>query len=266
MDIDRFAAEGESAARQAGRYVLEKYRTDFSVSHKGSINLVTEVDIAAEEMITEKLRGTFPDHSILAEEKNSKADRGYCTWIIDPLDGTTNYAHGFPFFSVSIGLEIAGRVEFGAVFDPVRDEMFTARRGGGAFCNGGRLKVSSTGSLGESLLATGFPYDIRTSRRNNLSHFRAFALLTQGVRRTGSAALDMCYVASGRLDGFWEAKLKPWDCAAGFLMVTEAGGRVTSYSGGPASIYDPEVIASNGRFHDQMIAVLEETPCEPDAK
>ena len=263
MNIDRYAAEGESAARQAGRHLMEKYRTDFTVSHKGVINLVTEVDIAAEEMITQRLRRAFPDHSILAEEKCSKADRGYCTWIIDPLDGTTNYAHGFPFFCVSIGLEIDGRLEFGAVFDPVRDEMFTARRGGGAFCNGDRLQVSSTGSLGAGLLATGFPYDIRTGSRNNLDHFRAFALLAQGLRRTGSAALDMCYVASGRLDGFWEAKLNPWDCAAGFLMVTEAGGRVTTYSGGAVSIYDAEVVASNGRFHDEMIAVLE---LDPDAK
>jgi len=259
MNIEIYAAEGEKAARHAGQYLLEKFHTDFTVRHKGAINLVTEVDVAAEEMITERLRKAFPDHAILAEENNPTTGRGYYTWIIDPLDGTTSYAHGFPFFSVSIGLEIDGRVEFGVVFDPVRDELFTARRGAGAFCNGDRLSTSAVESLGAGLLATGFPYDIRTSNRNNLANFCAFALNAQGLRRTGSAALDMCYVAAGRLDGFWESKLNPWDCAAGFLMVTEAGGLITDYSGQPTTIYDAEVVASNGRIHDQMIAVLVET-------
>jgi myo-inositol-1(or 4)-monophosphatase len=260
MTIDRYAAEGEETARQAGRYLLEKFRTEFTIRHKGEINLVTEVDVAAEDMITSRLRKAFPGHSILAEEKNSATSRGHYTWIIDPLDGTTNYAHGFPFFSVSIGLEIAGQIEFGVVFDPVREELFTARRGKGALCNGKPLRVSATEALGSALLATGFPYDIRTSRQNNLANFCAFALSTRGLRRTGSAALDLCYVAAGRLDGFWEAKLNPWDCAAGFLAVTESGGRVSDYSGRPTSIYDAQVIASNGKIHDQMVSVLEKTP------
>jgi myo-inositol-1(or 4)-monophosphatase len=259
MNIDPFATKGEETARQAGSYLLEKFKTDFIVRHKGEINLVTEVDVAAEELITESILNAFPDHSILAEENNSKAHRGYFTWIIDPLDGTTNYAHGFPFFSVSIGLEIAGRIEFGVVFDPIRDEIFTARRGCGAFCNGIPIQVSEEASLGSALLATGFPYDIRTSEQNNLDNFRSFALTSRGVRRTGSAALDMCYVASGRIDGFWEAKLNPWDCAAGFLMVTEAGGRISDYSGLSTSIYDAEVIASNGTIHDQMVFILGKT-------
>jgi myo-inositol-1(or 4)-monophosphatase len=256
-DIDTFAEVGTEIAREAGQFLFQRFRTELTVRHKGTINLVTEVDIAAEEMIVRRLRKEFPDHSILAEEKNSQTRGGTYTWVIDPLDGTTNYAHGFPFFSVSIGLEIAGRLEWGGVCDPVRNELFTARRGSGAFCNGEPLHVSGTESLNASLLATGFPYDIRTSELNNLDNFCAFALRSQGVRRTGSAALDLCYVAAGRLDGFWESKLNPWDCAAGFLILTEAGGCVTDYSGKSTSIYDAEVVASNGFIHRQMLSVLD---------
>lgn len=258
MNIDEFATIGAEIAGQAGQYLLERFHTDFAVKHKGTIDLVTEVDIAVEERIVTRLRAAFPDHSILAEENNTETRGGFCTWIIDPLDGTTNYAHGFPFFSVSIGLEISGRLEFGAVCDPVRNELFTARRGGGAFCNGESMSVSKTASLGAGLLATGFPYDIRTSEQNNLANFCGFALKVQGLRRTGSAALDLCHVAAGRLDGFWESKLKPWDCAAGFLIVTEAGGCISGYSGQPVSVYDAEVVASNGCIHQQMVAVLEQ--------
>lgn len=257
MNIDEFAAAGTEIARRAGKYALDRFRTDFSVQHKGAINLVTEVDIAAEEMIVTRIREMFPEHSILAEEKNSETRGGPCTWVIDPLDGTTNYAHGFPFFSVSIGLEVSGDVVLGIVYDPVRDELFRARKNSGAFCNDEPLCVSRTESLDAGLLATGFPYDIRTSEENNLKNFCAFALRCQGVRRTGSAAIDLCYVAAGRIDGFWESKLNPWDCAAGYLIVSEAGGLVTDYSGGPASIYKPEAVASNGRIHRQMLDVLE---------
>jgi len=259
MDIDEFAAEGTQIAKKAGQYLFERFHTDFAVRHKGTIDLVTEVDIAAEEMIVTRLRQAFPDHSILAEENNNQTRSGFCTWVIDPLDGTTNYAHGFPFFSVSIGLEISGQLEFGVVCDPVRKELFTARRGAGAFCNGEPLSVSDTTSLDAGLLATGFPYDIRTSEENNLDNFGTFALQSQGLRRTGSAALDLSYVAAGRIDGFWEAKLNPWDCAAGFLLVAESGGLVTDYVGQPASIYKAEVVASNGRIHNQMLSVLKRT-------
>lgn len=256
MDINKFAAVGKKIARQAGKYALDRFRTELSVEHKGTINLVTEVDIAAEEMIVTRLQKMFPDHSILAEEMNNEIRGKDFTWVIDPLDGTTNYAHGFPFFSVSIGLEISGMVALGIVYDPVRDELFTARKSSGAFCNGEPLHVSKTKSLDAGLLATGFPYDIRTSEKNNLKNFCAFALRCQGIRRTGSAALDLSYVAAGRIDGFWESKLNPWDCAAGNLLVSEAGGLVTDYSGGSASIYKAEVIASNGRIHQEMIDVL----------
>jgi len=250
------------AVQGAGRLIRERYDTDFAVSHKGVINLVTEVDLASEEMIVAGIRKAFPSHSILAEEKHDDSPAGAVRWVIDPLDGTTNFAHGYPVFSVSIGLEIAGEVEWGAVFDPLRNDLFTARRGEGAFCNGSALRVSEVQSLGAGLLATGFPYDIHTSSENNLSNFCAFAVRAQGIRRSGSAAIDLCHVAAGRLDGFWELKLNPWDCAAGFLIVREAGGMVTNFCGRQGSIYEREVIASNGLIHQEMIAVLERAHLE----
>ena len=258
--IEKLAEVGADIAREAGRFLLEKFHSHFTVSHKGAVNLVTDADIAAENMIVSRIRSAFPGHSILAEEiHNLSQDENLgssCRWIIDPLDGTTNFAHGYPVFSVSIGLEMAGELELGVVYDPTRDELFTARRGGGSFCNGVSLHVSTTGSLLSSLLATGFPYDIQTSKENNLNNFCAFAVRTQGIRRAGSAAVDLCYVAAGRFDGFWELKLNPWDCAAGFLMVREAGGIVTNFRGHPASINGREVVASNGLIHQEMLEVL----------
>ena len=176
--------------------------------------------------------------------------------MIDPLDGTTNFAHGFPAYCVSIGVEYQGRVIVGVVFDPTRQELFVAEAGRGAFLNGAQIHVSRTQKLDEGLLVTGFAYDIRESPANNLDHFARFALCAQGIRRTGTAALDLCYVAAGRFDGFWELKLHPWDTAAGVLIVLEAGGRVTDFKGGPFSIYDQEIVASNGIIHDAMLAVL----------
>ncbi len=255
-NIDEWIRVGLAVAREAGDLIAERYNTSFKVSQKGAINLVTEVDLAAEELIVARIRKAFSKHSILAEERHSDTQRDTVCWIIDPLDGTTNFAHGYPAFAVSIGLEVDGEVEWGAVVDPIRKELFTARRGQGAFCNEALLHVSAVDALGESLLATGFPYDIRTSEENNLDNFCAFALRSHGIRRSGSAALDLCNVAAGRLDGFWEAKLNPWDCAAGYLMVREAGGRVTNYSGAPGSIYERQVVASNGRIHKEILAVL----------
>ncbi len=246
----------EELAREAGGLLLDRFGTDFEVSHKGEVNLVTEVDLAAEALIVSRLRSTFPDHFILAEENFSERKSGSHIWIIDPLDGTTNYAHGFPAFAVSIGLEIDGQLTCGAVYNPMLNEMFTAWRGGGAYCNGKSIRVSTTASLDKSLLSTGFPYDIRTSENNNLDHFRSFALRAQGVRRAGSAALDFCSVAAGRFDGFWEISLHPWDCAAGYLMIREAGGKVTDFQGKEGSIYKPEMVASNGLIHEEMLAVL----------
>ena len=257
MDIiENFIQTGMDAARMAGTLLHERYCTEFSVAKKGAINLVTEVDLAAEELIVSIIKGAFPDHLILAEERYTNTQSGNITWIIDPLDGTTNYAHGYPAFSVSIGLEMDGEVEWGVVYDPLRNEFYTARRGQGAWCNGKALHVSSVPRLDASLLATGFPYDVRTSRENNLEDFCAFALRCHGIRRSGSAALDLCNVAAGRLDGFWELKLNPWDCSVGYLAVREAGGKVTNYRGRHGSIYDGEVIASNGLIHEEMLRTL----------
>jgi myo-inositol-1(or 4)-monophosphatase len=262
IDIDNCIKVGLDVIQEAGRLIRERYETAFAVSHKGIVNLVTEVDLAAEELIVGRIRQAFPSHSILAEEKHSDTPEGRVKWVIDPLDGTTNYAHGYPFFSVSIGLEIAGEIEWGAVMDPIRNELYAARRGFGARCNGRSLAVSTVQSLDGSLLATGFPYDIRTSSQTNLNNYCAFALRTQGVRRSGSAAIDFCHVAAGRLDGFWELKLNPWDCAAGYLIIREAGGVVTNFRGQTGSIYEREVIASNGLIHEEMIAVLEKANFE----
>jgi myo-inositol-1(or 4)-monophosphatase len=256
LDIDECAKLGSEIALEAGQLIRERYNTSFAVTQKGAINLVTEVDFAAEELIVSRIRNAFPDHSVLAEERHSDTRRNSICWIIDPLDGTTNFAHGYQAFSVSIGLEVEGVIEWGAVCDPIRRELYEARRGQGAFCNNVALGVSSVALLGESLLATGFPYDIRTSDDNNLNNFCAFAVRCHGIRRSGSAALDLCNVAAGRLDGYWESKLNPWDCSAGYLMIRESGGTVTNYRGQTGSIYDREVIASNGRIHDEMINVL----------
>lgn len=255
--IDEYAKLGAEVAREAGQLLLDRFRTNFKVEHKGIVNLVTEVDLAAEELIVSRIRRVFPSHAILAEEKHSEIRSEEVLWIIDPLDGTTNYAHGYPVFSVSIGLQVNGKLEWGAVFDPMRNEFFSARCGVGAACNGEPIGVSKSATLEASLLATGFPYDIQTDSRNNLDNFCSFAVRAQGIRRAGSAAIDLCYVASGRFDGYWEFKLKPWDCAAGSLILTEAGGTVTDFGGRPFSIYKGEVVASNGRIHRQMLSVLE---------
>ena len=255
--IDQFAKVGTAAALEAGRLLMRHFRTKFSIAHKGDINIVTELDVAAEKLIVSRILEAFPTHSVLAEENHPDAARTPFTRIIDPLDGTTNYAHGLPFFCVSVGLEIDGQVEWGVVYNPNLEEVFTVRRGQGAFLNQERIQVSKVSPLGASLLATGFPYDIRTSEQNNLSYFREFALTAQAVRRVGSAALDLCYVGCGRFDGFWELKLNPWDCAAGCLVVQEGGGRVTDFSGQPSSIYGGEFVASNGIIHEEMLAVIQ---------
>jgi myo-inositol-1(or 4)-monophosphatase len=257
--IDPFARVGEEVARAAGRYVMDHFHGSFSVARKGEIDLVTEIDIAAERLIVSKITEAFPGHVVVAEEMYADVVRSGCTWIIDPLDGTTNYAHGFPVFSVSIALEMEGVLQWGAVYNPNLDEMFIATHSRGAYLNGKPVRVSATESLGASLLATGFPYDIRISDRNNLDYFHDFALRAQGIRRAGSAALDLCYVAAGRFDGFWELSLNPWDCAAGYLMVREAGGKVTNWQGEFGSIDDRECLATNGRIHESMMAVLHET-------
>jgi len=208
-------------------------------------------------MVVDTILEAFPDHGILAEEKAQIENSSGFLWIIDPLDGTTNYAHGYPSFSVSIGLECAGDVIVGVVYDPMRDELFSAARGQGAFLNGNPIAVSRTDVLIRSLLATGFPYDRAVNKENNLNYFNALIMASQEIRRSGSASLDLCALAAGRLDGYWELKLHPWDVAAGSLIVQEAGGELTDFSGKRSSIRDNEILASNGRIHSQILEIID---------
>jgi myo-inositol-1(or 4)-monophosphatase len=245
------------AVKESGRIQKEWLGKDKKVELKGEINLVTEVDTKCEGRIVEIIKKTFPEHNILTEETPMPESSSPYRWIIDPLDGTTNYAHGYPCFCTSVALELEGKVVLGAIYDPLLDELFTAQEGQGAFLNGERIAVSATERLTEALLCTGFPYDLRESPVNNLDHFKNFIMEARAIRRDGSAALDLCYVAAGRFDGFWELKLNPWDVAAGKLIVEEAGGVVTDFKGGPLDIYGQETLASNGRIHEEMIGVLE---------
>lgn len=247
------------AATRAGQLLQAEAGKRRQVAFKGSpTNLVTEMDRRAEALIIEALQAAFPTHAILSEERGSVGAASPCRWIIDPLDGTTNYAHGFPVYAVSIALEVEGKVVLGVAYDPTLDECFVAERGAGAFLNSDQLHVSATATLNESLLATGSPYNIRETKDNNLAEYAAFSLRCQGVRRTGSAVLYLCDVAAGRLDGYWELRVGPWDVAAGLLMVEEAGGRVTDLDGGTLDLNAPRIVASNGLIHEQMLAVLKE--------
>jgi myo-inositol-1(or 4)-monophosphatase len=253
-----------AAAKKAGALLLGYVKSGFRIEHKTPINLVTDADHAAEQCVIDSIRRHFPSHGFLAEERGrTEQSPSPFLWIIDPLDGTTNFAHGFPAYCVSIGLEYQGRCILGAVFDPSRNELFTAIEGRGAQLNGRAIHVSATPSLDNSLLVTGFAYDVRESPRNNLDHFVKFALKAQGLRRTGSAALDLCYVAAGRFDGFWEVKLNPWDMAGGSVIVREAGGHLTNFSGDDLSIYGQELVASNGHIHQAMLDVLNEGQSKP---
>jgi len=248
-----------AAARAAGDLLRQELAGARRILYKGSpTNLVTEMDARVEALIVDRLAAAFPADAILAEERGARPGRSGRRWIVDPLDGTTNYAHGVPIYAVSIALEAAGRVQLGVVYDPSQRELFVAERGAGAFCNDARLSVSGTATLDESLLATGFPYDIRVNADNNLREYAAFATRARGVRRLGSAVLYLAWLAAGRLDGYWELRLGPWDVAAAGLMVEEAGGRLTALTGGPLDLDAPTVLASNGRIHDAMLAVLRE--------
>jgi len=244
-------------AREAGIFLKNKLNSVHTIDYKGEINLVTEVDKISEEMITSKINTLFPDHDILAEEFTDIDSGSDFRWIIDPLDGTTNYAHGYPFFCVSIALERLNTMIVGIVYDPMLNEMFVAEKGKGAFLNDREIHVSNTRGIIKSLLTTGFPYDIQKDSHNNLNYFNEMILKAQAIRRAGSAALDLAYVAAGRFDGFWELKLNPWDIAAGWLLVEEAGGIVTDMGGNDYYLESPSILASNGRVHKEMMAVLE---------
>jgi len=253
---ERIKTVAVDAARQAGVILNDYTKNGFRVEHKDALNLVTDADTHSEQAIVDAIGRAFPDHEILAEERGQAGSKSAFKWIIDPLDGTTNFAHGFPAYAVSIGVEYQGLCMLGVVFDPTRQELFVGELGQGATLNGKPIHVSRTPKLDGALLVTGFAYDIRVSKQNNLDHFANFALRAQGMRRMGAAALDLCYVACGRLDGFWELKLNPWDTAAGSLMVVEAGGRMSDFKGGPFSIYGIELVASNGSIHHEMVEVL----------
>ena len=248
-------------ARDAGHLLAERLGRISKIHNKGEIELLTESDLASEKLIIDRIKTFQPRHAILAEESGEikSADRvGHQSewkWIIDPLDGTTNYAHGYPCFCVSIALEHNSVLELGVIYDPMRDEMFTAERGQGAALNGKRIRVSQIDNLNRALLCTGFPYDVR-ERSEFARHFANFIMNAQAVRRDGAAAIDLAYVACGRFEGFWEEGLKSWDVAAGVLMIEEAGGRVSNYDGTPFSVYHPPILASNGLVHEQMMRVL----------
>lgn len=262
-DVQYMLFVAVDAARRAGTTLAEHVGGQREIIYKGEINLVTEMDRRAEQIVVSAIRSAFPSHGILAEEEARIENGSRFLWIIDPLDGTTNYAHGYPNFSVSIGLEEAGEVIAGVVYDPLRDEMFTAIKGQGAALNSRPIRASGVDSLIRSLLATGFPYDRVVSPVNNLVHFNRMIMASQEIRRSGSASLDLCAVAAGRLDGYWELKLQPWDVAAGCLIVREAGGVVSDFTGQRFSIRDKEIVASNGKIHQQMLDVLnlEEKRC-----
>ena len=246
-----------SAAKEAGEVLRKGFGWQHSVRYKGEVDLVTEVDEQAEQVIREILLEAFPAYGMLAEEGGELAGNEDARWIVDPLDGTTNYAHGLPIFCVSIGLERAGEVVLGVVHDPMREEIYVAERGGGATLNGEPIKVSDTEGLIQALIATGFPYD-RAEMPEALELFGRFAATTRGMRRLGSAALDLCYVASGRLDGYYERGIWPWDLAAGSLILEEAGGKLTNYRGDVLDLDGREIVASNGRLHPSIMRLMED--------
>ena len=252
-------SEIEILAQQAGAILRANYGNQQRIKHKTTqTDLVTEVDTASEKFILDHLGLRFPDHQIVAEESGQHGQNHAQSWYIDPLDGTVNYAHGIPIFCVSIAYAEHGQVKLGVVFDPMREECFSAERGKGARLNGSPIHVAQAQELAQSLLVTGFPYDTWSNPQNNLDHYARFAVRSQGVRRLGAAALDLCYVGAGRFDGFWELRLSPWDIAAGGLIAEEAGAVVTNIQGGQDYLSPvPSVIAANAALHSQIFAVLQ---------
>lgn len=255
-DYQKILTTAVHAAHTAGKYLKETFVQKPEIEYKGKIDLVTERDRKSQDMIYKIIKDEFPSHSVLGEENLNIEKDEELLWLIDPLDGTTNYAHSLPIFSVSIAFLVQGRTKMGVVYHPMLGEMFQAVAGSGAFLNNKKITVSEETDLKKSLLATGFPYDLRESTVNNLDHFSKFAYNARAIRRCGSAAIDLSYTAAGRFDGFWELKLSPWDTAAAILFVEEAGGLITDFSGNPFNPFMKECLASNARIHDQMLAIL----------
>ncbi|MFA5833674.1 MAG: inositol monophosphatase family protein [Bacteroidota bacterium] len=250
------------AACEAGKFLKANVGKVKNIERKigQETNLVTEIDKQSEVMIIKKIKEHFPEHAILGEESGANVSTSEFKWIIDPLDGTTNFTHGLPIYCVTIGIEHKGEIIAGAIYDPNADELFTAEKGKGAFLNGKRISVSTAATLITSLVVTGFPYNVKDNPENVIEHFVNFLPLAQGVRRLGSAALDLAYIASGRFDGYWEVTLQPWDKAAGILLVREAGGMVTDFSNDPANvIYNPNTLATNGIIHHHMLEIIQLT-------
>jgi myo-inositol-1(or 4)-monophosphatase len=252
-----FLETAADIAREAGSLLAHYYSRGIGFELKGAFDLVTEADRASEKLVVERLHTHFPTHTVLGEEGGLRDKSSDYCWYVDPLDGTTNFAHGFPMFNVTLGLARGGELVAGVIYDPLRDEMFTAELGGGAYLNGRRISVSQVTGIEHALLATGFPS--RKRHENvNVHFFHQVAMATHGVRRGGSAAIDLAYVACGRLDGFWEFGLNPWDMAAGLLLVREAGGRTTNMKGGPAELSGPHIAVTNGRIHDELLELFAE--------
>lgn len=255
-----FLATAVESVIRAGEIQMAHFGRDLRVDKKGAIDLVTEIDLRVEREFRGFIAQRFPDHVVLGEEFSEVEDRNdvpeYC-WVFDPVDGTTNYAHGLPIFCSSLALEIGGVPSVAAIYDPSRRELYTAERGQGAWLNGAPLHVSSASTLIDSLLCTGFPYSVQHDADALVGLFAEFLKVSRAVRRLGSAAIDLCYVAAGRLDGFWEQSLHPWDVAAGALIIQEAGGRVTDLAGGPYSSRAGNLVASNGHIHNAMVEVIQ---------
>ncbi len=247
----------KTTARRAGELVRSRVGARQNVEHKGAIDLVTDTDRAAEELIVRAIVDRFPEHTIVAEERKDRKKSPIHSWYIDPIDGTTNFSHGYPVFCVSIAYEEKHKLVLGVVYDPMRDEMFYAARGRGAYLDDGKIAVSTTDDLDKSLLSTGFPYNVRKEPDRVVREFTAFLLSAQAVRRDGAAALDMCYLACGRFDGFWERDLSPWDTAAGQVIVEEAGGIITDFRGKPFRAGGKTILATNGLIHMQMMETLQ---------
>ncbi len=243
-------------AREAGALLRDRVSQPRELTFKSRADLVTDVDFASEQLLVGALRQQFPDHAIVAEEGGGQHEGAQYVWLIDPVDGTTNYAHGYPVFSVTLALLDRGELALGIVYDPMRDECFTAERGGGAWLNGRQLRVSTTPGLREALISTGFPYARFTSPDTNIAQFSAMIMQCQGIVRSGSAAIDLAYVAAGRTEGHWELGLNPWDSAAGALLVREAGGQTTTWDGRDYDPWNKRVVATNGLIHRELLDVL----------
>ncbi|HSH00689.1 MAG TPA: inositol monophosphatase family protein [candidate division Zixibacteria bacterium] len=255
-ELKRLRVFTENLAREAGAALASMYVRPRAVTKKGLIDLVTSADLKSERLIINRIQSNFPEHDILSEERGRIDRDSPFRWVIDPLDGTVNFAHGYPQFCVSLGLQYDGESVVGVVCDPLRAELFSAVRGGGARLNGRRIQVTQAPTMVDALCGTGFPYDTHTSRRNNLANFGRVMKAAQDIRRGGSAALDLCYLACGRLDAYWELKLSPWDTAAGALIAREAGALVTDFSGAPHHIDKKEIAAANPILHKELLKLV----------